>query len=295
MYQAVLVESKLKEFFPMMTTEVIKIKTKGDMIRRGGISTIGRGIFTREIEDALLAQKIDLAVHSAKDLETELPAGLMIGAILEREDPRDCLVTIDKRKFSELTRQAKIGTSSLRRRAQLKRIRPDLNIVDLRGNVDTRIRKLQAGEFEGMVLALAGLSRLGLTTMMSEAFDASQFLPQAAQGSIAVEVRLDDQEMKKVVKTLNHETSFIQTEAERNFLKTLHGGCQIPIGVTSRIDGDTIYLEGAVFSLDGSKEVRDQLSGSLQNANEIGTRLARKLLDSGGREILDEIRKELSK
>ncbi len=293
LYQAVLVQTKLEETFPLLSLEIIKIKTKGDMIRRGGISSIGRGIFTREIEEALLAREIDFAVHSAKDLETELPKGIVIGAVLEREDARDALLTKGGRKLKDLPLQARIGTSSLRRKSQLKRLRPDLAVSDIRGNIESRIQKLEKGEFDGIVMAMAGLHRLGLTNLASEAFDESIFLPQAAQGTIAIQVLESETELKEMVSSINHKGTFKITDAERHFLRTLHGGCQIPVGISTRVEQEKIYMEGAVFSLDGKTEIKDRMSGSMENAKEIGISLAKRLLESGGRELLEEIRKVL--
>lgn len=295
MYQAVLVESKLKHFFPMLSIEIIKIKTKGDMIRRGGLSAIGRGIFTREIEEALLRNEVDLAVHSGKDLESELPNGLELGAILEREDSRDCLIATHNRKMKDFKPGAKIGTSSLRRKAQLKRLNPRFEILDLRGNVDSRVKKVQAGEYDGIVLAAAGVNRLGLKDSVSEILDSSQFLPQAAQGAIAVEIRVNDPETKELVSSLNHEESFVQVRAERSFLRALHGGCQVPIGIASRLEQSTLSLEGAVFSLDGSQEIRNKISGLAHQAEILGKQLAGMILDSGGDDILREVRAVLEK
>ena len=291
LYQAALVESRLNEKHASLVTELVKIKTKGDAVHQGGIAEIGRGIFTREIEEALLAGTVDLAVHSAKDLETELPKGLAIGAVLEREDPRDCLVTLRGRKLKDLAPGSKIGTSSLRRRAQLKHLRPDLAVVDLRGNVDTRLKKLEAGECDGMVMAAAGLNRLGLSNLVSEIFHALEFLPQASQGAIAVEFRETDTRMQTLVESINHPASLRLAEAERSFLRTLHGGCQIPAGISSRIENGELHLEGAVFSLDGSKMIRQKISGAETRAVECAIQLANQILDQGGREILNDIRK----
>lgn len=290
-YQAILVQAKLKESYSLVPFEIVKIKTSGDMIRRGGISSIGRGIFTREIEEALLRKEIDLAVHSAKDMETNSPEGLLLGAVLEREDARDCLITIDGRKFRDLTREAKVGTSSLRRKAQLKKLRPDLKVVEIRGNVETRLKKLEAGEYEAIVMAAAGLNRLGFSARASEIFDEALFLPQAAQGAIAVQVRSDDTEAKKMANCLNHEKSFLQVTAERSFLRTLHGGCQVPVGVRSWLDDKTLHMDGAIFSLDGTREVRSEVSGENGKAELLGLQLGESLLSSGGRELLDEIRR----
>lgn len=290
MYQALLAESELKKAFPAVEVELVKIRTKGDVVQQGAIASIGRGIFTREIEETLLRGEVDLAVHSAKDLETELPEGLVIGAVLEREDPHDCLITLDRCKFDELPRKAKIGTSSLRRRAQLLHVRPDLNVADLRGNVDTRLKKLESGEFDGIIMAAAGMKRLGFSGLISEILTEEKMLPQAAQGAIAVQVREDDEKMREITRSVNHEKSFFQVEAERAFLRTLHGGCQIPVGVKSCFNGNHFYMRAAVFSLDGKKAVRDELSGPKEKANELSIQLAEKLLLHGAREILEEIR-----
>lgn len=293
MVQALLVKSQIEEAFQPVKIEIVKIKTKGDAVQQGAISSIGRGIFTREIEEALLRYEVDLAVHSAKDLETELPKGLTIGAVLEREDSRDCLITLDRLKFNDLPRQAKIGTSSLRRKAQLLHARPDLNVVDLRGNVDTRLKKLESGDFEGIVMATAGIKRLGLSALISEILDEAKMLPQAAQGAIAVEIRQDDAKMHGMMEAINHEKSFVQTEAEWAFLRTLHGGCQIPAGVKSELSEKSFHIKAAVFSLDGKKAVRGEISGPKEKAKELGIQLAEKLLSQGAREILEGIRNML--
>lgn len=293
LYQTALVQAKLKASFPAGTFEIIQIKTKGDQVQKGSLSSIGRGIFTREIEEALLKGEVDLAVHSAKDLETELPSGLMIGALLEREDSRDALLALHGKKLNELKPRAKIGTSSLRRKSQIARLRPDLETADLRGNVETRIRKMEKGEFDGIVMAAAGINRLGFANLISEIFDETRFLPQAGQGAIAVQVRKSDTAIQEAVLPISHKETFIRVETERSFLGALNGGCQVPIGVASRIQNDTLHLEGAVFSLDGKREVRDQMSGSVERAKGIGISLANRILEAGGGEILEEIRKTL--
>ena len=204
LYQAEVVRSKLKECFPLAGFEFVKIRTKGDMIRRGAIEEIGPGIFTREIEEALLAKEIDLAVHSAKDLASELPEGLLIGAVLTREDSRDCLVARGGTTLKELSSGAKVGTSSLRRKAQLRKLRPDLEFCEMRGNVDTRVKKIEQGELDAMVIAYAGLKRLGLAKCATEIFDPEIFLPQAGQGALAVEMRASDSEACELTKPLNY-------------------------------------------------------------------------------------------
>lgn len=289
-YQAEVVRCKLKELLPLLEFEFVKIRTKGDMIRRQAIGTIGPGIFTREIEEALLENRIDLAVHSAKDLATELPQGLEIGAVLNREDPRDCLVAREGRTLEQLKQGARIGTSSLRRRAQLKKLRPDLEICEMRGNVDTRLKKIEEGQFDGLVIAHAGLKRLGLANFVTEVFEEDMFLPQAGQGAIAVEIRSGDLEIEELTKPLNHAPTFARVLAERSFLHRLEGGCQIPVGVSSKVEGDRLTLKGAIFSLGGDQTVSDVMSGPVSDAAKAGTMLAEKLLQSGGDEILKAIR-----
>jgi len=290
LYQAEVVRAKLKTLFPILECEFVKIHTKGDMIRRGTISSIGPGIFTREIEEALLAHEIDIAVHSAKDLATELPEGLKIEAVLVREDPRDCLVAREGKTLEQLSHGAKIGTSSLRRRAQLKKLRPDLEIFEMRGNVDTRLKKIEEGQYDAMVIAHAGLKRLGLVNFVTEIFEEERFLPQAGQGALAVEIRNGDSETQELIKPLNHEPTFHRVLAERSFLRRLEGGCQIPVGVSSKIEGDVLTLKGGIFSLEGDREVVDAAAGPVSEGEKTGVFLAEKLLQAGGSEILKVIR-----
>ena len=292
LYQAELLRSGLKELFPLIEFELVKIHTRGDMIRRGTIRSIGPAIFTREIEEALLANQVDMGVHSAKDLATELPEGLEIGAFLMREDARDCLVARGGMDLKELPQGARIGTGSIRRRAQLKKLRPDLQIVDLRGNVETRLRKtLEEGEYDGMVLAHAGLLRLSLQNHVTQVFDEDAFLPQAGQGAVAVEIRQNDVETKKMLHSVNHEITMAGVTAERSFLRCLEGGCQIPAGVRSRIDGNILNLKGAVFSLDGDREISDSINGPVSDGQKLGWMLGEKILEAGGRELLQAVRK----
>ena len=289
LYQAELVRSKLKESFRLFQFEFVKIHTKGDMVRHAKLGALGPGIFTHEIENALLENEIDLAVHSAKDLATDLPEGLEIGAISDREDPRDCLVARGGKTLNQLQSGARIGTSSLRRRAQLKRMRSDLEIVEMRGNVDTRLRKIDEGSFDGMVVACAGLNRLGLSNFVTQIFDEEAFLPQAGQGALAIEMRKGDQEIKELVQTINHGPSYQRILAERSFLRRLQGGCQIPVGIASKIEDGILTLKGAIFSIDGEEEIVDTFAGPVSEAEKAGTLLAEKLLESGGEEILEAI------
>ncbi len=293
LYQAEVVRTKLKSLFPLLEFEFVKIHTKGDMIRHQAIGTMGPGIFTHEIEVALLEKKIDIAVHSAKDLATELPEGLVLGAVLTREDPRDCLVAREGQTLDKLARGARIGTSSLRRRAQLRKLRHDLEIIEMRGNVDTRLKKIEQGEYDGMVIAYAGLKRLGLTNFVTQIFEEEIFLPQAGQGALAVEIRKDALEIEELLRPINHEPTLKRVSAERSFLKRLEGGCQIPVGVASKIEADTLTLKGAIFSLEGDQEVSNTASGLASGSERIGTDLAEKLLQAGGAEILKAVRQEV--
>ena len=293
LYQAELVRSKLKESFPLVGFELVKIKTSGDMIRRGAIGTIGPAIFTREIEDALLGGEVDLGVHSAKDLATDLPQALEIGAVLSREDSRDCLVACQGQTLETLPQGARIGTSSLRRRAQLKKLRRDLEIIEMRGNIDTRLKKIEEASYDGMVIAYAGLKRLGLTNFVTQIFEEDQILPQAGQGAVAVEIRANDSETLELVRSVNHEPSRVCVSAERSFLRCLEGGCQIPAGVSSKIEGNLLSLRGAIFSLEGEREFSDTTTGLVSEGEKIGAMLAQKLLEAGGRDLLKEIRQEI--
>ncbi len=290
LYQAELTASLIKKFSPSVQVEIIKIKTEGDQSQHIPIGKVGPGAFTREIEEVLLRGEVDVAVHSAKDLATELPKGLTIAAALKREDSRDCLVSTNGKKLADLKKNSKLGTSSLRRKSQIKRLRPDLELVDLRGNVDTRIRKMEAGECEGMILAYAGVKRLGLLAHVTEIFDPELIIPQAGQGIIALECREDDHEVVQLLKLLNDELSMISLLAERSFLRELEGGCLVPAGVYSGIKGNEILIKGAIFALDGKRAFMKSELGSLDQAEKIGRNVAKEVLNAGGKEILKEIR-----
>lgn len=287
MWQARFVESELRKKFPTLEIDLKKISTKGDRILDSPLSKIGgKGLFTMEIESQLLSGQIDLAVHSLKDLPTKIPEGLTIGAITRREDPRDCLVS----KFPTLESMphgSRIGTSSLRRRAQILHLRPDLVVEDLRGNVQTRLSKLDS--LDGIILAVAGLKRLSLEDRISEVFAEDRILPAVGQGALAIEIREDDLETRKIVETLNDSETSIATQAERSFLDVIGGSCQIPVGVFARVEEDRIEIDAMISSLDGKTFVREKISGHKKNSREIGSSLAEKLLLSGGRQILSEI------
>lgn len=292
LYQAELVRSKLVELFPGVEIQLIKIKTTGDLIHDTPIENLGPGIFTREIEKALLDKEIDLAVHSAKDMATILPEGLEIGAVLTREDSRDCLVARDGRKLQDMPKGAKIGTSSLRRKAQLRKLNGDIQVSDIRGNVDTRIRKIQSGEFDGTVIAFAGLKRLALHHLVTEVFNQEEFLPQAGQGALAIEIRKNDSKIAELVKPLNDEAAMITLLAERSFLREIEGGCQVPAGISSRQENGVLTLTGGIFSPTRNQEVRKTISGPSTEAEALGKKLADSILKAGGAEILSEIRNE---
>lgn len=283
---------------PLPEINLKEIKTKGDHITDVALSKIGgKGLFTKEIEEALLINEIDLAVHSLKDLPTKLPDGLKIGAVLKREKPHDVLIAKNKIKFKELPPKSKIGTSSLRRTAQLKALRDDLEYLDLRGNLDTRIRKLEEGQYDAIVLAYAGVKRLGFEDKITEHFNPKDILPAVGQGVLAIEVREEDKEIENMILKLNHNETFLTSIAERAFLETLQGGCQVPIGAYSEIENNKITLYGVIASLDGRKVIKNKITGSLE-INEcklIGENLAKTLLQMGGKEILKEINKEVSR
>lgn len=290
LWQAEYVVKRLKGFVPDLDAETKEIKTHGDQVRDRALSQVGgRGLFVKEIENALLAGEIHLAVHSLKDMPTELPNGLALGAILERADPRDALVVRQKEGSLATMRQgARVGTSSLRRRAQLLAARPDLQVVDLRGNVDTRLRKLRAGEYDAVVLAAAGLIRLGHADAISEYLPADLMLPAVGQGALCVEVRAADEATQALVTLLDHSPTRQVALAERAFLRRLEGGCQVPIGAYAEVNSDQLYLRGLVASLDGARLVRDKVRGPATEAVRLGTELAERILASGGEAILEE-------
>lgn len=282
---------RLKKLFPELSFRVEKIQTTGDNILDVALAKIGdKGLFTKEIEQALLDGRIDIAVHSMKDVPTELPEGLVLGAIPEREHPGDVLISRHGRKLEEFDAGARIGTSSLRRTAQLKAFRPDLEIIPVRGNVQTRLRKLEEGKYDAIVLAWAGVSRLGLTERVTQRLSYAVCLPAVGQGALGVEVRADDSEMLALLKQIDHRETRAAVTAERTLLKQLEGGCQVPVGALAQAwDGD-LLLEGMVASLDGKKVVRALDVAPLDEPVALGERLADKLRSMGAREILKEMR-----
>ena len=293
LYQAFLVQEELQKKFPEHTFILEIIKTKGDQILDVALSKIGdKGLFTKEMETAWFNGEIDMAVHSLKDLPTKFPEGAKLGAVLKRGDVRDALISLDGRKVKDLTSNDVIATSSLRRKAQLLRINPDFKIIEIRGNVNTRIRKMQEGYCDVMVMAGAGLQRLEMDEYISELFDPELMVPACSQGAIAVEIRENDRETEMLLAKINHEESYLATEAERAFLGTLEGGCQIPVGSYTTIDGENFKITGFISSIDGKKFLKDSAEGTIGEAVYISAKLARSLYNSGGSEILKEIRNE---
>ena len=249
----------------------------------------GKGLFVKEIEDALLDGRVDLAVHSMKDVPAELPAGLHVAIVPEREVPFDAFISVKYKTLAELPKGAAIGTSSLRRKSQLAAIRPDVQIHDLRGNLDTRLRKLDEGVYDAIILAGAGLNRLGMQQRITSLFKPEQMLPAIGQGALGIELREADNDLLAGLQFLHHADTAAAVAAERAFLLRLEGGCQVPIGGFATVAGDTVTLTGLIASLDGEKVFKEQLAGPVAEAAKIGKTLAEKLLAAGGKAVLDEV------
>ena len=268
--------------------ELVKITTTGDKITDVPLAKIGgKGLFVKEIEKALLDGEIDLAVHSLKDVPMVIPKGLKLGAITKREYPYDVLISRSGKKLKELPSGSKVGTSSLRRQVQIKRLRRDLKVEVLRGNVDTRMRKLKEGLYDAIVLAYAGVKRMGYEKEVTEVLD--YFIPAVGQGSLAIEIREGDKKVEELIKPLNHRESYLSAICERAFLRELEGGCQVPIGAHAQVNGSKIFIKGFISDLQAERFIEDTVDGSVENAEEVGRELARRLLKKGGKEILEEI------
>jgi hydroxymethylbilane synthase len=284
------VKEKIQTKYPRIKVELVRIKTTGDKITGSALSKIGgKGLFVKEIEEALLNKQVDVAVHSMKDVPSELPVGLTLSTFPKREDPRDALISIKFQTLEQLPQGALVGTGSLRRAAQLLHMRKDLHVEPLRGNVDTRLLKLESGNLQAIILATAGLKRLGIANRITQVIPSEQILPAIGQGALGLEVRQDDEQTINLIDFLNHEPTEICVRAERAFLKELEGGCQVPIAALACMKGKTVHLKGMVSELDGTKLVKDEINGEMEQAEEIGITLARRLLDSGAREILARI------
>ncbi len=291
LWQAEYIASCLREEYPGLIVELRHITTTGDKILDAPLAKIGgKGLFTKELETEMLAGDIDLAVHSLKDMPTEIPAGLTLAAITRRFDPFDALVSPQYKSLSELPQGAKVGTSSLRRKAQLLAQRPDLVIADLRGNVNTRLRKLDDGEYDAIVLAAAGLKRLGFGDRIAQVLPAEICLPAVGQGALAIEAREGDAEVLGMLAFLQDESTAFAATAERAFLATIEGGCQVPVGVfAQKAENGQLLVEALVASTDGKRIFRETMTGAMQDAETIGKNLAHKILAAGGLSVLQEI------
>ncbi len=279
------VQSQLQNIHPDATIDLVVIKTTGDRFLDQPLSTLGgKGVFVKEIEEAMQARQIDCAVHSMKDVPNELAPGLVLAAVPHREDARDVLIARGGTRLQDLPSAARVGTSSLRRMAMLLVQRPDLHVEPLRGNVDSRLRKLDAGELDAIVLAAAGLRRLGIVRDEAQALDLEAFLPAVGQGALAIESRDDD--TVALLAGLEHAPTRIAVTAERAFLRAVGGSCHTPLAAHAKLNGDELRLDALVASPDGSKVVRRELSGAAAAAVQIGTQLGEQILDLGGREIL---------
>ncbi len=290
LWQSNHIASLLRRQYPDCQVTLKKIVTKGDRILDVPLAQIGgKGLFTKEIETELLDGTIDLAVHSLKDMPTVLPEGLCLTAITTRANVGDAFVSNKYASFSQLPQGAVLGTSSLRRKAQLLAVRPDLRIVDLRGNVDTRLRKLDEGQMDAIILAAAGLERLGHADRIKEIIPPSVCLPAVGQGALAIECRSDNQEVREMLAFLNDLPTRQATDAERAFLGLIEGGCQVPIGVHAEVNAGTVAIEAVIASLDGSTVLRSNIAGPAADAAELGRQLGHRMLTEGGEQILADI------
>ncbi|MGB7572480.1 MAG: hydroxymethylbilane synthase [Thermodesulfobacteriota bacterium] len=290
LFQANWVKDRLVQAHPDLRVTLIKIKTTGDKIQDAPLAKIGgKGLFVKEIEEALLKKRTDLAVHSIKDVPTEFPEGLHLSVITKREDPRDVLISKDGKPLKDLPKGAKIGTSSLRRQAQLLHFRSDFELIPLRGNLDTRLKKLKSMNLDAIVLALAGVKRLGFDEKITEIIPPEVSLPAIGQGALGIETRMADQEVESQIRLLNDRDSSIAINAERAFLKKLEGGCQVPIAAFARIVDTTLHIDGLVGTIDGKRLIRHHVEGPIERAESLGVELAEILLGQGAKEILDEV------
>lgn len=287
LWQAEHIRSRLNALYPDLTVELVKFVTQGDKILDTPLAKIGgKGLFVKELEAALLDGRADLAVHSMKDVPMHLPEGLTLAVTCEREDPLDAFVSNDYQSFDELPQGAKVGTSSLRRKCQILQIRPDLEIIDLRGNVGTRLSKLDDGLYDAIILASAGLKRLGLADRIRHCLAPVLSLPAVGQGALGLECRADDVELLKIIQPLQHEETSICVRAERAFNAYLEGGCQVPIAGYATLANDQLYIEGRVGSVDGKILLKQQLVGTSEDAEQLGEQLAQCLLEQGAGELL---------
>jgi len=290
LWQAEFVKSELENIHPELQVELVPMVTRGDKILDTPLAKIGgKGLFVKELELAMLDGRADIAVHSMKDVPMEFPEGLGLSIICEREDPRDAFVSNTYQSLDELPQGAKVGTCSLRRQCQLKAKRPDIQILDLRGNVGTRLSKLDEGQYDAIILASAGLKRLGLSERIAHEIESDWMLPAGGQGAVGIECRIDDARVQNYLAPLNHTETTYRVKAERAVNQRLEGGCQVPIGVYSTIADEQISIEALVGKVDGSLIIQHQIEGHVNKAEELGVELAEKLLNSGAKTILDAL------
>ncbi|KZW98943.1 porphobilinogen deaminase [Pseudoalteromonas luteoviolacea] len=290
LWQAEYVKAQLEHYHSGLVVELVPMSTKGDKILDTPLAKIGgKGLFVKELEQAMLAGRADIAVHSMKDVPVDFPEGLTLHTICEREDPRDAFVSNQYQHIDELPEGAVVGTSSLRRQCQIREMRPDLQIKDLRGNVNTRLAKLDAGEFDAIILAAAGLIRLEMAERIASYVSVEQSLPANGQGAVGIECRSDDARVQSLLAPLEHAPTRARVLAERAMNRRLEGGCQVPIGAYAELQGDQIYLRGLVGAVDGSTILRAEKTGALQQAEALGVELAESLLAQGADKILAEV------
>ncbi len=290
LWQANFVKDRLEALYPELQVELVPMSTQGDKILDTPLAKVGgKGLFVKELETAMLEGRADIAVHSMKDVPVEFPEGLGLHTICEREDPRDAFVSNRFGQIDELPQGAVVGTSSLRRQCQLRAARPDLVIRDLRGNVNTRLAKLDAGEYDAIILAAAGLKRLEMAHRITAFIEPEQSLPANGQGAVGIECRLDDHELHALLAPLEHPETRIRVLTERAMNRALQGGCQVPIGAYALVQGEEVWLRGLVGSPDGSRVIRDEIRGPLANGEALGHTLAQRLLADGADVILAEV------
>lgn len=293
LWQSNKVKELLEQSIPGVCVSLSVIQTKGDKILDVSLSKIGdKNLFTKEIETEMLEHTIDIAVHSLKDLPTELPEGLTLGAVLPRAEFRDALVSVDGKKLSELSSHTVIATSSLRRKAALLAYNPHFTIIDIRGNVDTRLAKMRDGYCDAMIMAAAGLQRLGYDEYISEILDEHTCMPAVSQGIIAIECRQDDSVIRSLLQQINHIPTWQAALAERSFLHAMHGGCQLPLGCVSKISMQSIQLAGFIATIDGTDVLRFETSGSIHTPEIVGKALAQQFYEAGAERILKTIRND---
>ena len=291
LWQTNFIKERLQSFFPETEFEIKIIKTTGDKLLDVALSKIGdKGLFTRQIETALLGGEIDLAVHSLKDLQTVQPEGLKIGAVTAREIPNDVFISQKYDSIDALPAGAKAATGSLRRRSQLLNRRPDLEIFEIRGNVPTRIEKFLQSDADALILAFAGVHRLGLDSFIKQVIPLDVMLPAVGQGALGIEIRAEDAQIEAMLEKINDAPTAHCTAAERSFLRRLEGGCQVPIAAYARLDGDKIHLQGLTGSTDGGTVIKDSISGDKHEAENLGKELAEKLIEKGAGELLEAVR-----